>query len=349
MLAWCALFCNMFDRGTCVPTVRQIDAFHAVMTTGGVTKAAASLGLGQPAVSRLIADLENAVGFQLFQRAARTLIPTPKARELSREVERSFLGMEHIRSTARRLAASNLGALRLAIVPSLVSHVMHDLVGPFAKANPDIALAVEVLATIEAVELLESANCDIGITNEQVQTNGLQAEPISTTVAVAVVPQQHPFATLGRPVRPRDLAGERFISFMPNAAFRRQIDRMFAEAGVARDLCYEARTTAAACEMASALDAVTIVPVAPRFDLAPSLRVLPFHPTLSSTVVLLKQRQRALPPTAELFAAFARQRRRHLKQMAAGRWTAGSSKRSPGNAQTVPATGRSGSKREAVR
>ncbi len=291
-----------------MPTARQIEAFQAVMTSGGVTKAAGMLGLGQPAVSRLIADLETAVGFPLFQRAARSLIPTAKARELSREVERSFLGMDHIRSTARRLATSDLGALRLAIVPSLVSDVMHDLIGPFARANPGIALAVEVLATLEAVERLESVNCDIGLTNETVQTNGLDAESIATRLAVAVVPLKHPLTRLGRALKPKDFAGACFISFMPNAEFRRQLDRMFADARVERDLRYEVRTTAAACEMASALNAITIVPVAPQFGPAALLRALPFRPVLSSDIVLLKQRHRALPPTAETFAAFARQR-----------------------------------------
>ncbi len=332
-----------------MPTVRQIEAFHAVMTTGGVTKAASSLGLGQPAVSRLIADLENAVGFPLFQRAARTLIPTPKARELSREVERSFLGMDHIRSTVRRLATSNLGTLRLAIVPSLVSDVMQDLVGPFAKANPDIALAVEVLATIEAVERLESVNCDIGITNEQVQTNGLNAELISTRVAVAVVPHKHPLAGLGRALRPKDLSGERFISFMPNAEFRRRIDKMFADAGVERDLRYEARTTAAACEMASVLNAITIVPVASSFGPAPSLCVLPFHPVLSSDVVLLKQRHRTLPPTADLFATFARQRRSHLKAQAPKQRAAAASRCSPRSVLIAPPPDRRGTSRRTLR
>ena len=290
-----------------MPTIRQIEAFQAVMTAGSVTKAADMLGLGQPAVSRLIADLETAIGFPLFLRTARTLTPTVKARELAREVERSFLGMQHIRATALRLAASDHGAVRLAVVPSLVTEVTHELIGPFAKAHPDIAIAIEILATLEAAELLESVSCDLGITNEHIQTTGLHAQVIAKIVAVCVVPRRHRLARLNRVLQPKDLAGERFVSFMPTSRFRRQLDKVFSDARVERDLRYEVRTTAAACDMVMALDAVAIVPVAPRLGLSSHLRLLPFRPALESDVVLLRHRHRALTPTAELFAAFVRE------------------------------------------
>lgn len=290
-----------------MPTFRQIEAFQAVMTAGSVTKAADALGLGQPAVSRLIADLEASIGFPLFLRAARALTPTVKARELAREVERSFLGMHHIRATAHRLSASDHGAVRLAVVPSLISEVAHELIGPFARAHPEIAITVEVLATLEAAELLESVSCDLGITNEHVQANGLRAQVISRKIAVCAIPRRHRLAQLDRALQPKDLAGERFVSFMPTSRFRRQLDKVFSDAKVARDLRYEVRTTAAACEMVTALDAVTVVPVAPNVGPSSLLRLLPFRPTLASDVVLLKHRHRALTPTAEAFAAFVRE------------------------------------------
>jgi hypothetical protein len=56
-----------------------------------------------------------------------------------------------------------------------------------------------------------------------------------------------------------------------------------------------------------ALDAVTIVPVAPRVGPPSHLCLLPFRPALASDVVLLKRRHRTLTPTAELFAAFVRE------------------------------------------
>lgn len=278
------------------------------MTSGSVTKAGDVLGLGQPAVSRLIADLETTVGFALFLRGARTLMPTAKAHDLAREVERSFLGMHHIRATAHRLAASSPGVVRLAVVPSLVTDVAHDLIGPFAKAHPDIAVAIEVLATLEAAERLDEVGCDLGFTNEYTQAKGLHAEPIARQDAVCLVPRRHRLARLGRPVRAKDLAGERFISFMPASRFRRQLDRLFAQARVEPDLRYEVRTTAAACEMVLALDAAAIVPVAPRVEAASRLRLIPFSPALTSEVVLLRLRHRALAPAAEMFVNFLSER-----------------------------------------
>ena len=181
------------------------------------------------------------------------------------------------------------------------------MIGPFAKAHPDVAIAVEILATLEAAELLESVSCDLGITNEHVQTTGLHAQVIARNIAVCAVPRRHRLAQLNRVLQLKDLASERFVSFMPTSRFRRQIDKMFSDAKIERDLRYEVRTTAAACDMVMALDAVAIVPVAPRVGPPSHLRLLPFRPALASDVVLLKHRHRTLTPTAELFAAFVRE------------------------------------------
>ena len=64
---------------------RQVEAFQAVMETGSVTKAGKVLYISQPAVSRLISDLESNVGFKLFFRRKGRLEPTVKADDFSRQ------------------------------------------------------------------------------------------------------------------------------------------------------------------------------------------------------------------------------------------------------------------------
>jgi len=81
-------------------TFRQVDAFQTVVSTGTVTEAAVVLGISQPAVSRLISDLETEVGFQLFRRSGRVLAPTDEARLLVQEVRQAVSGMEYIKESA---------------------------------------------------------------------------------------------------------------------------------------------------------------------------------------------------------------------------------------------------------
>src|SRR5436853_284312 len=59
----------------------QLDAFCAVMTTGGITAAAQLLGRSQPAVTRQIQELETALGFPLLERSGRRVTPTEQGRK----------------------------------------------------------------------------------------------------------------------------------------------------------------------------------------------------------------------------------------------------------------------------
>ncbi|WP_174875330.1 LysR family transcriptional regulator [Vogesella oryzae] len=79
---------------------QQISAFKAVIELGTVTAAANYLHIAQPAVSRLIASLEEAVGFPLFERIKGRLQPTSQGRAFYLEVDRAFVGMERLRQSA---------------------------------------------------------------------------------------------------------------------------------------------------------------------------------------------------------------------------------------------------------
>ena len=68
--------------------LRQLEAFRAVMLSGSVTQAAAALHISQPAVSKLLADLEYHLGFPLFVRSKGVaLTVTPEADVFFHEVE----------------------------------------------------------------------------------------------------------------------------------------------------------------------------------------------------------------------------------------------------------------------
>lgn len=57
--------------------IRQVEAFRAIMQSGSASRAAEALGITQPAVTRLVAELEKTIGFPLFDRTRGRLDPTP--------------------------------------------------------------------------------------------------------------------------------------------------------------------------------------------------------------------------------------------------------------------------------
>ena len=103
-------------------TFRQIDAFQTLIVSGTVTKTASLLGISQPAVSRLISDLEKTVGFKLFNRSGRKLEATLEARLFAEEVTQSMSGLKRIEQAAQNIRDFNHVQLRLVSTPSFHRH-----------------------------------------------------------------------------------------------------------------------------------------------------------------------------------------------------------------------------------
>ena len=81
--------------------LRQLEALRATIRCGSITEAAKMMHISQPSVSRLIADLENSVGFSIFARVGRGLTPTVEGQQFYKSVEGMFVGIDRLQELAK--------------------------------------------------------------------------------------------------------------------------------------------------------------------------------------------------------------------------------------------------------
>ncbi|SEF65233.1 LysR substrate-binding domain-containing protein [Marinobacterium lutimaris] len=214
-------------------TPRQIEAFREVVLQGSLTAAALTLNISQPAVSRMIRDMTEEVGFALFERHKGRMRPTGPALMLFQEVERSFVGLDQIRQAAVQIQQLESGRLRVAAMPVLGSFLLPEASDRFLGANPTVAFHIEVHSSPMIVQLLREQQVDIGF---------VQSDMVPLYVAperrihfdgpcVCAFHRDHPFAekeviSLG------DLDGESVIELNKQSVINRKLNTLCNNHGV---------------------------------------------------------------------------------------------------------------------
>jgi len=227
--------------------LRQLEAFRAVMMTGSVTHAAASLYLSQPAVSRLIADLERSVGFKLFERVkGSTPLPTPEAEAFLQEVERSFLGLQVLKQAATDIRNFRTGQLRIACLPALATGFVPDVIKAFRQTNPAVRVQLQTRSSSTVRLWVAAQQFDMGLATPGGEVQSVTAESFMISRGVCVLPANHPLTSLDI-IRPEDLRGEAFISLALEDPARPKVDRIFEEAHVERNIVVETQYAMTIC------------------------------------------------------------------------------------------------------
>ena len=228
---------------------RQIEAFRAVMVSGSGTEAAKMLFITQPAISRLISDLEDQTKLKLFVRKPNRLQPTPEAQALFREVDRAFIGLEQISLFADSIVNKQQGSLRIVAMPVCVDSFLPSLVSDFLQQHPKVSIELESAPRTQVLDLVSTARLDLGIISLASRENvGLQVENFCQQQAVCVLPANHTHCD--KPViHARDLENEPFISLPRGSPFRAKLDEIFARENIKRTFAIETRTQRTVYEM----------------------------------------------------------------------------------------------------
>ena len=242
---------------------RQIEAFRAVMIAGSISAAAASLNVTQPAVSRLIRDLETEIGFALFNRVRGRLERRPQASLLFQEVERVFVGLDHISRVAQDINAATEGFIRLGTVSSLNKICASVVMPEVLAAYPKLSIIFDTESTERVLDLVSLRHYDLGLICSEYDPTGLDSVLLGKGNAVAVVAANHPLARKGV-VSLDQLSGERLILPGRTSPLRLSLDKEITSVNLALNNPIEA-SLANGCTLAvSGLGVAITDPLAAR-------------------------------------------------------------------------------------
>jgi DNA-binding transcriptional LysR family regulator len=280
---------------------RQIEAFRALMLTGSTVRAAESMRISQPAVSRLLQDLQHRLGLTLFTRRGQRLAPTAEAIALFSEVERSYVGLDRIAQAAAEIRARRAGVLRIAVLPALANGFLPRFVGHFMRERPKLDLAVYGLLSHLVLDWVANGQCDIGFVAGTMRHPAVSSVALPQARMVAIVPERHRLARRRRVVA-EDFADEDFVSLTPGASSRAEIDQVFASRGIVRRLRIETPLSEIACAIVASGAAVAIVDpfTATEYE-GTGLVSRPFEPAVTFAVSAVYATHRGLSSVAQEF------------------------------------------------
>jgi DNA-binding transcriptional LysR family regulator len=281
--------------------MRELDVFRAVMEAGGVTAAAAALGMTQPAASKMLRQAEARLGFTLFRRDRNQLVPTAEAHALLPELLGAFAAIGGLERLAEALRAGRSGQLSVAAVPVLATALLPPAVQAFRAARPDVLMQLRAVTALEAVNQVADQRADLavilgGSADARVETHRLCMSEIG-----CVLPAGHPLASR-RSLSLAELRSVPLISLSSQQPVGQLVRAAHGEVAAAVRIAIEVSQSSVACALVRAGAGVAILD---GFGLAEAkaqgLVSRPLKPRIPLEVTLVVSRLRSPTRLSEAF------------------------------------------------
>ena len=137
--------------------------FYEVAKSGNISKAAASLYISQPAVSKSISRLEQSLNHTLFLRSKKGVRLTEEGNTLYQYLRQAFDSIDTAERTLKHMGQFGIGQLRIGVSTSLCKHVLLSYLQYFIRENPHVKVSIECNSTFETIQLLKQDKIDIGL------------------------------------------------------------------------------------------------------------------------------------------------------------------------------------------
>lgn len=249
---------------------------------------AEALGLSQPAVTQLLADLESLVEMRLFERHSRGVRITPAGAELLPLARRLLDTLAEGSEALTAMKREGEGVVRLAALTSAVTGLLAQALPAFARAHPALQVQVRDCDVDGWALLLARREADMAVCREAgAAPAGFTFLPLLHDRFVVACGPQHPLARRRRADWSR-LAREAWLPAPAGSNARRVFDEQMAAAGVAPRLCeVVTRAPTLTCAMLRADRLLTLVPygVVRTFVEAGQLAVIEPVPALHFTPI----------------------------------------------------------------
>lgn len=224
-------------------TLLQLQIFREVMQTGSMSEAARNLNKTQPAVSLTLKGLEDVLGFQLFARANRKLVPVPEAHYLLAEADAVLTQIARVERNMERLSLGEEGTLQIAAMPGLATAVLPAFVADYTADKPGIKCSLYTRSSAQLQELVASQSVDIGTGDfdENAARSARTSTILITALCYVAIPAGHQFASQAS-VTPLQLSDQPLATLLPEHNFTRRLMQSFSNMARTPDIKHVSQT-----------------------------------------------------------------------------------------------------------
>ncbi len=284
--------------------LREFECLRAIITTGNMTRAAASIGISQPSASSILANLEHELGFKLFERVKGRLVATVEAKHFMPEVTRTLDSMDLARQKAKQIKDNKFGDLKIASYPDIAIDFLPGVISRFLDGNREVQVRLHARRSEMMSGLLPAQEFDMAIVTSLVESRNFDVEEFQLPCVLAFSDgfDLHDGASL----RPADIADLPIVSLSADHPTTKQLVEKFADTKTLYpERLIETQTFESAASFIRRKVGVGLLdPVTASRYVGKDIIVRPFEPAVYQSIYLLIPADR---PVSRMFDLFRKQ------------------------------------------
>lgn len=187
----------------------QLAIFSAVAQERSFTRAAARLGMSQPALSRAMRQLEDRLGVRLLARTTRSVLPTEAGEHLLRVIAPRFQEIDNELTLLSEFRDKPAGKLRITAGEHSAITIVHPVLARLLPEYPD--LNIEIIVDYGLTDIV-AEGFDAGVRLGEQVAKDMIAMRIGPDMSMAVVGSPAYFSRYPKPLVPGDLVGHNCIT-----------------------------------------------------------------------------------------------------------------------------------------
>jgi DNA-binding transcriptional LysR family regulator len=184
---------------------KRLGYFRAVLTQRSVRGAADVLNTAPSVITRQVSLLEEELGFKLFERQARGVVPTDAAQHLLEYWKGCQAHQEQLVERLRAIQSLEAGTVRVVASEGLIEGLLDQVVAAFCASHPKLTVVLDPLPAIELAQAILHDEAHIGLGYNPPLEPGLETVAGAAAPAKLLVRAGHPLTRMNGPFHLRNI------------------------------------------------------------------------------------------------------------------------------------------------
>jgi DNA-binding transcriptional LysR family regulator len=282
---------------------QQIEYFQVVARLQHITRAAETLLISQPALSRSIARLEEELGVPLFERQGRSIILNSYGQLFLKRVDRMINEFQDGKKEIQDLLDPDYGEVSFGFMPTLGTYLIPNLISSFRVNYPNVNYRFKQNGNDLLLKQLESNEIDFCLVSSIEAKSQFQWVQLWSEELFIIVPSSHHLAN-HESITLQEIADEPFVLLEKGNGLRGIADQLFQEAGISPKITFEGEEVHTIAAFVAAGLGVTLIPEFKGIDWDKISRIRLHSPNCQREIGLAWVEGRYLSPAAKRFRQF---------------------------------------------